>query len=101
MPEQVVILTGDIHSGKTSKLVEWCRSRDDVHGILTPVLEGSRYFRDIYSGEQFRMEADDEEEALVVGKYRFSKHSFVKAIGILENSIYAEGWMVVDEIGPL
>ena len=101
MPEQVIILTGDIHSGKTGKLLDWCRGRSDVHGILTPVLEGIRYFRDIHSGEQFRMEADDEEEALIVGRYRFSRNSFNKAIQVLQDSVNKEGWLVVDEIGPL
>ena len=100
MPD-IFIVTGDVHSGKTGKLLNWSGERSDVHGILTPVLEGTRYFLDIHSREQFRMEADDKEEALVVGRYRFSRNSFNKATRLLENSIDKNGWLVVDEIGPL
>lgn len=101
MPEQIIILTGEIQSGKTSKLLAWCRDRKDVYGILTPVIEGSRFFYDIHSREQFQMEAGYEDEALAVGRFRFSKSGFEKAMAALNGSIHKSGWLVVDEIGPL
>ena len=101
MPEQIFILTGEVHSGKTSKLLAWCQRRKDVYGILTPVIEGSRFFYDIHSREQFQMEAGYEDEGLAVGRFRFSKIGFEKAIAVLNDSIHKSGWLVVDEIGPL
>jgi nucleoside-triphosphatase len=101
MPEQILVLTGEVHSGKTSKLLDWSRNRNDVYGILTPVIEGSRFFWNVQSGEQFEMEAADENEVLVVGRYRFSKNGFEKAVKILDDTINKSGWLIVDEIGPL
>jgi nucleoside-triphosphatase THEP1 len=51
--------------------------------------------------EQFPMEAAAGEESIAVGKFVFSKSNFDKAIEILQSSIEKEGWVVVDEIGPL
>ena len=63
---------------------------------------GKRYFLDIATGEEFSMEADENEnDLLVVGRYRFSRHSFEKAIGILSSVIDRPGWLIIDEIGPL
>jgi nucleoside-triphosphatase len=101
MPEQIIILTGDIRSGKTGKLISWCQGRSDVCGLLTPVIEGSRFFWNICSQEQFQMEASYEEDAFVVGRYRFSRKSFERAIAVIQNSIDNDGWLVLDEIGPL
>lgn len=47
------------------------------------------------------MEAEYDEEALVVGRFRFSRNSFNKATRLLRDSINKEGWLVLDEIGPL
>ncbi len=57
----------------------------------------------IQTGEEFEMEAQQEEtEILKIGKYRFRKKSFDKAIDILQQAIKEkEGWLIIDEIGPL
>ena len=47
------------------------------------------------------MEATMEEETLTVGRFIFSKAAFDKAIQIIRDSITKEGWLVIDEIGPL
>jgi nucleoside-triphosphatase THEP1 len=51
--------------------------------------------------EQFPMEATGEEETHVVGRFVFSKAGFDKAIQIIRNAKNTEGWLVIDEIGPL
>lgn len=102
MLKKIFLLTGPVHSGKTSFLLEWSRSRSDVRGILTPVIEGRRCFMDMESGNVFLMEAEaGEKEIISVGKYVFSKRNFDKAIEILENEINFPGWLVIDEAGPL
>jgi nucleoside-triphosphatase THEP1 len=57
----------------------------------------------IQTGERFEMEAEDREtEILKIGKYRFKKKSFNKAITTLQQSLNEKkGWLVIDEIGPL
>jgi nucleoside-triphosphatase THEP1 len=97
----IFILTAPIQSGKTTSLIGWSANRNDVHGILTPVVGGKRVFMNAQTREQFPMEATGEEEALVVGRFAFSKGGFYKAIQIIRDAITKEGWLVIDEVGPL
>jgi len=100
--KMVHILTGSINSGKTSFLENWCNGRQDVAGVLSPVVDGDRMFMNIQTKEIFRMVADENErEVLLVGRYRFSKEAFGKAQNILRESKYGEGWLIIDEVGPL
>lgn len=43
----------------------------------------------------------DETEVLPVGRFTFSKANFKKAIQIIRDAVNKEGWLVIDEIGPL
>jgi nucleoside-triphosphatase THEP1 len=97
----VFILTAPIQSGKTTSLINWSSARNDIHGILTPVVAGKRVFMNTNTKEQFPMEATGDEEALVVGRFAFSKKEFEKAIQIIRDAITKEGWLIIDEIGPL
>lgn len=99
---EVYILTAPIQSGKTSSLVSWSETRDDVYGIMTPVADGKRIFMNAHSRQVFLMEAKkDETEVFTVGRFIFSKTNFTKAIRILREEMYRKGWLVIDEIGPL
>jgi nucleoside-triphosphatase THEP1 len=97
----VYILTRPIQTGKTTSLIEWSSTRNDVRGIFTPIETGKRVFMNAETKEKFRMEAEDNEESLHVGKYRFSKKNFGRAEQIIRDAITKEGWLVIDEIGPL
>jgi nucleoside-triphosphatase THEP1 len=101
--KQIHIVAAAKHSGKTTKLLQWCANRNDVFGILTPIVYGSRIFMDAHTKEPFHMEAKaDETDILEVGKYRFSKASFDKASAILLAALQQpNGFIIVDEIGPL
>jgi nucleoside-triphosphatase THEP1 len=102
MSDEIYLLTAPIQTGKTTSLINWSEKRNDVHGILTPVINGKRVFMNVYTKEQFPMEAiDDETETLTVGKFVFSKKNFDKAVQIIRNAIEKEGWLIIDEIGPL
>jgi nucleoside-triphosphatase THEP1 len=100
---RIYILTGEKHSGKTTRLLNAIQNRDNVYGILTPDIDGQRFFMDIRTKELFPMEAQaDEPNALVIGKYRFNEQAFQKAIAILEEeSKRGKGWLIIDEVGPL
>ncbi len=97
----VYILSAAIQSGKTSSLVNWSAAGKDIYGILTPVINGKRVFMNAHTRERFPMEATGEEETLVVGRFAFSKNGFEKAIQIIRDATRKEGWLVIDEIGPL
>jgi nucleoside-triphosphatase THEP1 len=38
---------------------------------------------------------------LIVGRFLFSKKAFDKAVKIIRDDVHKEGWLVIDEIGPL
>ena len=103
MVENVYILTGPVQSGKTTRIANWALEKNDVFGILTPVINGKRMFTDVHSREIFEMEANPgETEILMIGKFKFSKVGFSKAIEILRIAMNEKnGWLIVDEIGPL
>ena len=99
---RIYILTGPVQTGKTTNLIEWSSHQSNVFGVLTPVVNGKRVFQDAHTHEQFPMEATErEEETLLVGRFTFSKAGFDKAMHLIRNSISNEGWLIIDEIGPL
>ncbi len=100
--KEIFLLTGPIRSGKTTSLQSWISDRKNCTGLLTPVADNKRKFLDIGSGEYFDMEAgSDETDVLSVGRFRFNKHSFNRAIDILSQPPISKGWRLIDEIGPL
>jgi nucleoside-triphosphatase THEP1 len=100
--KRVFILAAPIQTGKTSSLMIWSENRDDIFGILTPVVNDQRVFMNVNSREGFAMEAEEgENDVLTVGRFVFSKKSFDKAITIIRDAMNNEGWLVIDEIGPI
>jgi nucleoside-triphosphatase THEP1 len=98
----IVILTAPIQSGKTTSLINWSAKRQDVYGMLTPIVNGKKVFMNANTKEQFPMEAvEGETKVLTVGKFIFSKSNFDKAVHIIKNAINKPGWLIIDEIGPL
>lgn len=97
----IYVFSAPIQSGKTTSLLNWSAARKDVYGILTPVVNGKRVFMDLQTKEQFPMEATGDEAVLTIGRFVFSKKGFDKAIQIIRDGINKEGWLVIDEIGPL
>jgi nucleoside-triphosphatase THEP1 len=100
MPE-IFLLTGEVHSGKTTAMLQWSQKRKDVYGILTPIVNGQRVFMNAHTSEIFPMEANENEEMLTVGKYRFSIKAFQKANAVISSALKKEGWIILDEVGPL
>ncbi len=99
---EVYILSAPIQTGKTTSLLNWSDNRKDVYGILTPVVNGKRMFMNAHSRQLFLMEAKEgETETLNIGRFVFSKANFNKAIEIIRDGMYKEGWLVIDEIGPM
>lgn len=99
---QIYLFTGPVQTGKTTALLHWSENRNDVFGILTPVLNGKKMFMNAQSRQMFIMEAKEgEKEILDVGRFTFSKTSFDIACGVIRENIHKEGWLVIDEIGPL
>ena len=102
MPE-VYILTGAVHTGKTTAIMQWAEAAKNVFGIITPIVDGRRSFMDVHTGATFEMlAAQDEKSVFEVGRFRFSTKAFEHATDIIANSSRLErGWLVIDECGPL
>jgi len=104
---RIIIYTAPIQSGKTTSLLNWSSNRNDVFGILTPIINGKRVFMDVHTKVTWPMEAEHEEDSIDVGRFRFSKKGFERAIETIRastisvSSIRDTPWLVIDEIGPL
>ena len=100
---KIYILKGAIGSGKTTSLLNYCKGKNTVGGILSPVIKGKRHFVDIRSNEMKLMESsEDETETLNIGRYKFSLKAFEWANQILINCVNKNyETIVIDEIGPL
>jgi nucleoside-triphosphatase THEP1 len=99
--KHISIITGEINSGKTSFLEKQVFNRKDVGGILTPKINGKRFFKIIATQEIFEMETIAlDSQCLQIGNYFFSKDGFEKANKILIDSVHYLN-LVIDEIGPL
>jgi nucleoside-triphosphatase THEP1 len=102
--KKAILLTGDVRTGKTTVLFNWTKQRNDVAGILTPVVNEKRMFYSIVDKIFFEMEAGaGETEVLQVGRFKFSSPQFAKADAMvtISGSANKYRYLVIDEIGPL
>ncbi|MEZ4722809.1 MAG: nucleoside-triphosphatase [Flavobacteriales bacterium] len=107
MKTEIVILTGPVHSGKSTTLYEWFvfqkLGNKVIRGIVNPELNGRKRFINAFTKEQFEMLADENEaDVIEIGKFTFSAKSFEKARETLfQQSALASDYFIVDEIGKL
>ena len=103
----IYILTGDIRTGKTTTLLNWCKNRSDVDGVLCPDDDkGKRYFLNIRSKETYALAANSETKdynIISIGPFQFLKSSFQKANDYLlqSNAQRDCSYLVIDELGKL
>jgi nucleoside-triphosphatase THEP1 len=101
--EKIEIITGIIKVGKTTYLQNRITTKTNIKGILQPVLESERYFKDLESGEKRQITTKTSSEGtFTIGKYLFNFSAFEWAKEKL-GSILNEGFdtIVIDEYGPL
>jgi nucleoside-triphosphatase THEP1 len=102
---KVKILTGQVHSGKTTKLMQWAASKKNIDGILQPVIDEKRFIYHIGSRTLKILETAEnisENELIIIGKYKFRKSVFDWSQNILVDCLDRNlDWIIIDEIGPL
>jgi len=100
----VYILTGEIKSGKTTRLQKWA-ANNNADGILAPVIEGKRHLVRIKSGESKLLEYTGEDKTIEltkIGNYNFLTSVFEWGGKEMCDSFLGKPeWLIVDEIGPL
>ncbi len=96
----IFIFSGDTGSGKTTLLNKWATNTTNIGGILSPEINGKRYFHNINSGEKRPLESSDGN--LKVGRFTFDEDAFLWATeSLLEQFQSGYDWLIIDEIGPL
>jgi nucleoside-triphosphatase THEP1 len=99
------ILSGSVHSGKTTRLIKWLKAKNNVQGIISPIIDVKRYLVNIRSDEKRKLEIDSgssQENVIKVGKYIFDKSVFKWACNIILDAIKSNpDWLIIDEVGPL
>lgn len=101
---EIHILTGSIHSGKSSFLLRKLNDRQNIAGFICPDENESRMLLDLKSGKkyQFQIEKPENPDDVSIGKYCFSGDTFKKAGEILNDIKYDfTGTLIIDEIGKL
>lgn len=99
------IFSGKVHSGKTTRLIEWSKNQKNVGGILAPIINGKRNLVSIKPDERKILEVDsiiENKNIISVGKYFFDEDVFNWGREILLNSFSDNiDWLVIDEVGIL
>ena len=103
--KKILLYTGPVQSGKSSRLLSFVQNRNDVGGILSLVIDGKKYLYDISTGEKKQLEEDSYEKVfdlVTVGKYKFKTEVFEWGRSILKNASTGKyNYIVIDEIGSL
>lgn len=103
--KKIHILTGPVHTGKTTRLMHWASSQKNIDGIFQPIIDEKRFIYNIASRTLKMLESPSnsiDEKVIKIGNYRFSKDVFLWAQNALLNSLDKNlEWLIIDEIGPL
>lgn len=98
----VHILSGPVHTSKTTRLMKWAVLKEKTDGIFQPVIEEKRFIYHLKSRTLKQLETDAEENVTSIGKYKFSNYTFEWSKNILDKCLSENlDWIIVDEIGPL
>jgi nucleoside-triphosphatase THEP1 len=101
----IYLFTGEIKSGKTTRLEKWISENPDSDGILAPCINGKRYLKRIKSGKTKLLEYEGNDKKIELTK--ICNYNFLKSVFDWgQNEIYEAfsqkpEWLIVDEIGPL
>ena len=105
MKKNILLLTGDIQTGKTSALKNIFKGRSDCRGFITPDSAQGRLveFLPLGSRETTLMEANaSDSTTLTIGRYQFYLSAFeqmkIELRSIKENPFQ---FNVIDELGKL
>jgi nucleoside-triphosphatase THEP1 len=104
LKKQIFILTGKVHSGKTTGLIEWLHNKDNAAGIISPVINSERQIFLYPDYEYLKLEANEnsEKEILLCGKYKFFKDAFIEANNYFDSLAFENlEWVIIDEAGLL
>lgn len=100
----IYIVTGEVGSGKTTKIQNWLSNRTDVGGFISPDFNGTRYLKNNQSKEVIRFQVrNQEDDQIEVGRFLFRKSAFRQAEEwavqhLIEDKV---SYILIDELGKL
>ena len=101
----IYIFTGEIKSGKTTRLEKWIEKNADSDGILAPVIGGKRHLVRIKTKETKLLEYEGNNpnvKLTTICDYKFMDSVFEWGKEELYNAFLRKpGRLIIDEIGPL
>jgi molybdopterin-guanine dinucleotide biosynthesis protein A len=100
---RIYILTGAIHTGKTSALGDWLDHVKSKGGFITPDIDGKRKLQSLNTGAVYNFEVEESfDKKISIGRFHFSKlilrEAAEEVLYILEKGVQ---FLVIDEIGRL
>ncbi len=100
--EKIFIYSGEIKTGKTTRLMQWALAQKNIDGIFQPVVEGKRFIYHIGTKTLRQLEVAGSTDTVKIGKYNFSGDVLLWARNVLSACFYKRlDWLIIDEIGPL
>lgn len=98
--KKIILFSGPIHSGKTTRLQKFIIEKN-CDGIIAPVKDDMRYIQRIKTGVIKQLETESE-DSIKIGKYKFSKETFEWAKQQIKESLQSKvDYLVIDEVGKL
>jgi nucleoside-triphosphatase THEP1 len=99
---KIFIMSGAVHTGKTTRLMQWSMAQKNIDGIFQPLVDEKRFIYHIASRTLKMLQTGQEKDVTEIGKYKFSNETFLWARKMLqEASLKEPDWLLIDEIGPL
>jgi nucleoside-triphosphatase THEP1 len=95
-------MSGAVHTGKTTRLMQWSMAQKNIDGIFQPVVDEKRFIYHISSRTLKMLQTDQEKDVTEIGKFNFSNETFLWAKKVLLQASQKDlDWLIVDEVGPL
>ncbi len=99
---KIFIMSGAVHTGKTTRLMQWSMAQKNIDGIFQPVVDEKRFIYHISSRTLKMLQTDQEKDVTEIGKFNFSNETFLWAKKVLLQASQKDlDWLIVDEVGPL
>lgn len=106
---EILIYSEPVHSGKSTRLMNWCARQEKIQGFVSPDVDYRRKLYDLSEQKlyEFEVTESDDRPAVIIGHYQFLLDTFHRAHAILKDmekncqEADASYFWMIDEIGKL
>jgi len=105
LTNKIIILTGPVHSGKSTRLYDWAMKKKNVSGIICLIRNSKRCLVSVKDGIIKELETDNikgNDEIVEICNYKFLENVFEWGREVILNSFNSpQEYLIIDEIGKL